>query len=112
MPGSSPPIGNAIEALLALAQGSVDGKIVVQVYFSQRLASRVRFSKMLLGFGKLPVEAGETKRDVRITLKAEDLGMWSAPRGEYITEPGTYSIMVGQSSVDPKTVTKSLQVVA
>ena len=63
-------------------------------------------------FGKFLVKAGETKSDVRITLKAEDLGMWSAPAGEYITEPGTYSIMVGQSSVDPKTVTKSLQVVA
>jgi len=29
--------------------GKMDGKIVVQVYFSQDLASRVRFSKMLLG---------------------------------------------------------------
>merc|ERR1712176_784394 len=31
-------------------QGKYDGKIVVQVYFTQMLASRVRFAKMLLGF--------------------------------------------------------------
>ena len=40
--------------------GKMDGKTVVQVYFSQNLASRVRFSKMLLSFAKVTVQAGRT----------------------------------------------------
>ena len=33
-------------------EGTMDGKVVVQCYFGQQLASRVRFSQMLLDFAK------------------------------------------------------------
>lgn len=91
--------------------GKMDGKIVVQVYFSQNLASRVRFSKMLLAFDKVFVKAGETLKGVMISVKVQDLEMWDQKQDKYVVEASTYSIMVGQSSVDEKTVSHTLKVI-
>jgi hypothetical protein len=88
------------------------GKIVVQVYFAQQLASRVRFSKMLLAFTKVAVKAGETLKGVKVVVKARDLEMWSQQENKYVVEASKYSIMTGQSSVDRKTVSHTLQVTA
>ena len=92
--------------------GTMDGKIVVQIYFSQNLASRVRFSKMLLAFGKIFVKAGQTLKGVEVAVKAQDLEMWETKANKYTVEASTYSIMVGQSSVDKHTVSHTLQVTA
>ena len=91
--------------------GTMDGKIVVQIYFSQNLASRVRFSKMLLAFGKIFVKAGQTLK-AQVAVKAQDLEMWQTKANKYTVEASTYSIMVGQSSVDKHTVSHTLQVTA
>merc|ERR1712048_1266628 len=88
----------------------MDGKIVVQVYFSQNLASRVRFSKMLLAFEKVTVKASSTLSGAKVLVKARDLEMWDQKQGKYVVEASTYSIMVGQSSVDKKTVSHTLKV--
>ena len=90
--------------------GKMDGKIVVQVYFSQNLASRVRFSKMLLSFAKVTVKAGQTLEGVKVPVKVRDLEMWSQADNKYVVEASTYSIMVGQSSVDTE-ATHSLKVI-
>ena len=92
--------------------GKMDGKVVVQVYFSQMLASRVRFSKMLLSFTKITVKAGQTLDGVKVPVKVRDLEMWSQADNKYIVEASTYSIMVGQSSVDEKTMAHTLKVTA
>ena len=92
--------------------GKMDGKIVVQVYFSQMLASRVRFSKMLISFAKIAVKAGQTLDGVKVPVKVRDLEMWSQAANKYIVEASTYSIMVGQSSVDEKTIAHTLKVTA
>lgn len=56
--------------------GSRDGKTVVQVYFAQRLASRVRFSQMLLDFQKVEIAAGKTQTVV-VEIPVTGLEMWS-----------------------------------
>lgn len=56
--------------------GRMAGKTVVQVYFSQDLCSRVRFSNMLLGFEKVEVEGDTTSKGVKVPLKARELEMW------------------------------------
>ena len=44
------------------------GKTVVQVYFGQDLSSRVRFSKMLLGFTKVDIPANAVDVPVKVRL--------------------------------------------
>ena len=80
--------------------GTMAGKVVVQVYFSQDLSSRVRFDNMLLGFGKIEVAAGATVKGAKVTLKARELEMWSKNQDKYIVEPGDYTLHVGQHVVD------------
>ena len=67
---------------------------------------------MLLGFDKVMVKAGATLKGHRVALKAQDLEMWDRRLKKYVVEASDYDIMVGQSSVDPKTVTKTLTVAA
>ena len=75
--------------------GSMAGKTVVQVYFSQDLCSRVRYSNMLLGFAKFEVEAGTTSKHT-LQLKARELEMWSKEENKYIVESGSYTLRIGQ----------------
>lgn len=74
----------------------MDGKVVVQVYFGQNLASRVRFSNMLLDFAKIEVKAGQTVSSVKIKIPLTGLEMWSQRLGKYVVEAATYDIRVGQ----------------
>eukprot|EP00051_Salpingoeca_urceolata_P004956 m.69158 g.69158 ORF g.69158 m.69158 type:complete len:805 (+) comp13959_c0_seq1:103-2517(+) len=76
------------------------GKCVVQVYFSQKLASRVRYDKMLLGFGKFDVPADSDGTGVTVALNAQDFEMWSRPKQAYVVEAGDFDIFVGQHSAD------------
>ena len=79
------------------------GACVIQVYYSQDKASRVRYSKMLLGFTKVPVPANSKGTPVTIPLRAHDMAMWNVTRAEYVVEPGNFHVYVGQSSIDQKT---------
>ena len=46
------------------------------------------------------VKAGETLKGVMVELKISDLEMWDQKANKYVVEPGTYTITVGQSTVD------------
>ncbi len=91
--------------------GRIDGKVVVQVYFSQALASRVRFAQMLLDFAKVEVAAG-AKVTVTVKIPLTGLEMWSAAANRYVVEASTYEISVGQWVSDPNMATHELTVVA
>lgn len=78
------------------------GKLVIQAYFSQDLASRVRYQQMLLGFTKVEVPANAKGMPATITLKARDFEMWDKTAQHYVVEPGNFSVYIGQSSIDPE----------
>jgi hypothetical protein len=67
---------------------------------------------MLLSFAKIMVKAGQTLDNVKVAVKAQDMEMWSQRQNKYVVEVAPYTIMVGQSSVDPKTASHSLNVAA
>ena len=66
---------------------------------------------MLLSFAKISVKAGQTLKGVTVAVKVRDLEMWDQKQNQYIVEAAPYSIMVGQSSVDPG-LHQTLQVTA
>ena len=88
--------------------GSMTSKTVIQVYFSQDLCSRVRFSNMLLGFAKVEVAGGTTSKGVKVQLKARELEMWSKTANKYVVEDASYTLHVGQWVTDPKMEHKQL----
>ncbi|KAL2820541.1 glycoside hydrolase superfamily [Aspergillus cavernicola] len=75
-----------------------DGTEVVQVYVVDEISTVVVPNRLLKGFEKVFVPAGETK-DVEIELKVQDLGLWDA-RMKYVVEKGAFTVLVGGSSVD------------
>ena len=77
--------------------GELVGSEVVQVYAKDIDASVDRPAQELVGFGKVQLNPGETKR-VAITVKAEDLAFYDVARHDWTIEPGEYKLLVGKSS--------------
>ncbi|OGM50192.1 beta-glucosidase [Aspergillus bombycis] len=75
-----------------------DGTEVVQVYVVDELASVVVPNRLLKGFKKVVVPAGQSKT-VEIPLQVQDLGLWNL-RMKYVVEPGAFGVLVGSSSED------------
>ena len=78
--------------------GDKVGDEVVQLYFRDRFASRIRPVKELAGFARVSLQPGESKR-VCFTLKEsqmaflDDAMSWTVERGEV-------ELMIGASSED------------
>ncbi|MBB3696638.1 glycoside hydrolase family 3 C-terminal domain-containing protein [Flammeovirga yaeyamensis] len=85
--------------------GEIDGEEVVQMYVRDDFASVGRYNKMLKGFERVTIKAGETKT-VTFKLNEEDLSIYNQEMKK-VVEPGTFTIYVGSSSreSDLKTVT-------
>ena len=75
-----------------------DGTEVVQLYISDVIASVAVPNRVLRGFEKVFIPAGEAVA-VDIELKVEDLGLWDE-RMKYVVEPGEFKVLVGSSSAD------------
>ncbi|KAJ5812247.1 hypothetical protein N7474_008548 [Penicillium riverlandense] len=78
--------------------GGLDGTEVVQVYVVDDISSVAVPNRLLKGFEKAVIRAGETEI-VKIHLKVEDLGLWDS-RMQYVVEPGSFQVLVGRSSAD------------
>ncbi|KAE8153518.1 glycoside hydrolase superfamily [Aspergillus avenaceus] len=78
--------------------GERDATEVVQVYVVDEVASVVVPNRLLKGFKKVVVPAGETV-SVDIPLQVKDLGLWDV-RMRYVVEPGVFRVLVGSSSED------------
>ncbi|WP_433675061.1 glycoside hydrolase family 3 protein [Microbacterium gorillae] len=84
--------GDTVEATVTNT-GERTGKQVVQVY-AERTDSRVdRPVRWLVGFAVTQVAAGDTAT-VTIPVPARRLAHWA---GEWVVEPGTYTLAVGSS---------------
>jgi beta-glucosidase len=79
--------------------GARDGDEVVQLY-ARFVGSRVeRPRKKLVGFARVTVKAGETRR-VEIPLRGADLAYWDAARRAWALERARVELMAGSSSAD------------
>src|SRR6185437_3252981 len=82
--------------------GDREGDEVPQMYVHQRVASVTRPVMALKGFQRVHLNPGE-KKTVEFTITPDALSLLDADMHK-IVEPGAFEIMVGSSSVDPKTV--------
>ena len=75
--------------------GERDGAEIAELYINDVVSSVITPVKLLRGFCKVFIPAGEEK-EVKFTLNAKDLGFIS-PDGELAVEPGKFEIFVGGS---------------
>ncbi len=79
--------------------GKRDGDEVVQVYARFPGSPIERPAKKLVGFARVTVAAGQTRR-VDIAVRGTDLAYWDVARHAWALERGTVELMVGNSSAD------------
>ena len=77
--------------------GTLDGDEVVQVYVRDDAASVTRPVKMLKGFRRVTLRAGE-RRTLTFTLRPQDLAFYDI-RMRHVVEPGTFTVWAAGSSV-------------
>jgi beta-glucosidase len=77
---------------------SVAGTDIVQLYFTDQLASVIRPAKELAGFVRVELQPGESKV-VRFTFMADQTALFSKEH-QWQVEAGAIDLMVGQSSAD------------
>lgn len=78
--------------------GRRDGKEVVQLYVNDRVSSVTTPQKMLKGFDKIELKAGEQKT-VTFDLPYDELALWNASM-QRVVEPGEFVVMIGRSAED------------
>ena len=97
-PDSIGPQGRTTVSVDVTNSGAVRGDEVVQLYIRDDISSVTRPVKELRGFGRITLNAGETKT-VEFTLGPDELSFLN--RGMHrVVEPGTFTIMVGGNSID------------
>lgn len=84
--------------------GTRKGDEVVQLYLRDDVSSVTTYDKVLRGFDRITLEPGETKT-VQFTLTPRDLSIWNVDN-EFVVEPGTFTIMAGNSSENIKLTAK------
>lgn len=78
--------------------GDVDGTEIVQMYIHDEYASVTRPVKMLKGFERVELKAGETRK-VSFEITDDMLQCWGIEE-KWSVEPGDFTILVGSSSAD------------
>jgi len=79
--------------------GQWDGEEIVQVYVGVKDSKIHRQKKLLKGFKKVFVRAGESK-EISVSVNIDELCYFSNEQQQWILEPGTYIFHVGPSSDD------------
>lgn len=78
--------------------GTVDGEEVVQLYLRDDFSCAARPVKELKRFQRIHLKKGEN-RTLSFTLNKDDLSYYNH-KAEYVLESGSFSVMVGGSSLD------------
>jgi beta-glucosidase len=93
--------GETLEVKVTVTNtGDYDGEEVVQLYIRDVVAGVTRPVKVLKGFQKIFLKAGESE-EVHFTLSEEDLKFYNYDL-DYVAEPGEFIVFVGTSSQDVK----------
>lgn len=79
--------------------GNMAGAEVVQLYVHDVSATLEKPFKELKAFQKVYLEAGEEK-EIILTLKKEDFASYDCRLGAWAAEPGTFQLMIGNSSAN------------
>jgi beta-glucosidase len=79
--------------------GQCAGQEVVQVYVRDVASRLVRPVQELKAFAKVALEPGETQT-VTLKLTDQSLAYYDPALGDWVTEPGTFILLVGSSSRD------------
>ena len=87
--------------------GGCAGEEIVQCYFRDLMAKRVRPVKQLVDFTRIHLEAGE-EREVSFVVSYDKLGYYDMDMN-YIVEPGEFDLFVGGSSAECLTCRFELQ---
>jgi beta-glucosidase len=69
---------------------------VVQLYVHDLVSSVTTYEKVLRGFQRIHLKAGEIKT-LTFTLTPEDLALWDRSM-HFVLEPGMFKVMLGSSS--------------
>ena len=77
--------------------GKMAGAEVVQVYFSDKVASVTRPEKLLVRFDKVLLEPGQEK-NISFELQPEEDLAFTGIDNKRIVEPGKFEILIGKSS--------------
>lgn len=78
--------------------GKIKGDEVVQLYLRDEVSSVTTYTKILRGFERISLEAGEEQM-VHFRLRPQDLGLWDKNMN-FRVEPGKFKVMIGSSSTD------------
>ena len=79
--------------------GDMDGDSVVQLYIKDLIGTITPFSKVLRGFERVSISAGETKTVTFELNPQRDLKVMG-PNHKWIVEPGEFEVMIAESSAD------------
>ncbi|MFI3280555.1 MAG: glycoside hydrolase family 3 C-terminal domain-containing protein [Rikenellaceae bacterium] len=88
--------------------GSVDGAEVLQLYIKDNASSDAEATKMLKGFEKVYLKAGESQV-VDFELPYDAFSHWDDSSKSFVVSSGRYDIMIGASSSDIR-LTQSVKV--
>ena len=78
--------------------GKIKGDEVVQLYLRDEISSVTTYTKVLRGFERISMKAGE-EQTVHFRLRPQDLGLWDKNMN-FRVEPGSFKVMLGASSTD------------
>lgn len=78
--------------------GKIKGDEVVQLYLRDKISSVTTYTKVLRGFERISLKAGE-EQTVHFRLRPQDLGLWDKNMN-FRVEPGSFKVMLGASSTD------------
>ena len=88
--------------------GDVDGAEVMQLYLKDNASSTVEASKVLKGFEKVFLKAGQSKR-VEFEVPYNAFSHWCDESKSFVVTSGRYDVMIGSSSSDIR-LQKSIKV--
>lgn len=78
--------------------GKIKGDEVVQLYLRDEISSVTTYTKVLRGFERISLKAGE-EQTVHFRLRPQDLGLWNKNMN-FRVELGSFKVMLGASSTD------------
>ena len=78
--------------------GTVAGDDVVQLYIHQDGTTILQPVRRLDGFQRVTLAPGQTKT-ITLTLRPGNIGFYTNTPGQFVVEPGTVDVYVGDSSV-------------
>ena len=101
----SQTVATAKDSVLVLVNvknsSTVNGGSVIQVYATAKNIPQFRPVKVLIGFSKVAIKAGETKK-VAIKFAVASLRQYDETKNDYVIYPGEYNIGIAESSDDVK----------